>query len=335
MPATIKDIAKALGISPSTVSRALNDSPQINEETIKAVKVIAKRLNYRTNIAAAGLRTNKTYCIGVVVPDIGIYFFSRIISGIQKVASDNGYQLLICQTNELENEEQQYLQSLSTGRVDGIIMSISQETIKTTHIKEVMENMPVVIFDRTDPNLDTVQVEADDFNGGLIATQHLIDGGACNIAHLAGPKSMQNSKNRLNGYKEALRVNDIPVKNNMIEYCDFDVHNVEEAIKRILKANPETDGIFAVNDELGVEAILVLKKMGIKIPEQISIVGFGNYPISKIVEPRLTTVSHHLLKVGERSAKYLFEMIKKKTNTVSVKEDPFPAELIIRDSSKS
>lgn len=334
MPATIKDIAKALGVSVSTVSRALNDSPQINHETIKAVKVIAKRLNYRRNNVAAGLRINKTYCLGVVVPNIGIYFYSRVISGMQKAASNAGYQLLICQTDEKEENEIKYLESLSNGRVDGILMAISQGTSKFNHVKQVMEEMPVVLFDRTDHSLDTTQVEADDFNGALLATKHLIVGGAKNIAHLAGPKNMQNSKNRLNGYKEALKQHNIPVKNNLIEYCDFDRHNVEGALKRILKANPELDGIFTVNDDLGVESILVLKKLGFKVPEQISVIGFGNYPVSKIVEPRLTTISHHLFEIGEKSVEYLLKMIEDKNSVVQVHE-PLPSELILRESTKS
>lgn len=333
MPATIKDIAKALGISPSTVSRALNDNPQIKEETVKAVKATAKKLNYIPNKAAAGLRINKTYCIGVVVPTIGVYFFSRIISGMQKIASSKGYQLLICQSNEKEDEEEKLLQSLSAGRVDGILLSISQETTRLNHIKEVMKHMPVVVFDRVDPSLDTVQVEADDYNAAYIATEHLIKTGCKKIAHLAGPTAMYNTKNRLNGYIEALKKHDLEVNNNLIANCDFDRHLVGEALQKLLKAQPDIDGIFAVNDNLGVEAIIVLKKMGYKVPEQISVIGFGNYPISKIVEPRLTTVSHHLSETGERSARYLIEMIEKKTNKVT-EEPPLVSGLILRDSTK-
>ena len=333
MPATIKDIAKALGVSVSTVSRALNDSPQINKETIKAVKVIAKRLNYRRNSVAAGLRINKTYCLGVVVPSIGIYFYSRVISGMQKAASAAGYQLLICQTDEKEENEVKYMESLSNGRVDGIMVALSQETDKLNHVKQVMEEMPVVLFDRTDPSIHTTQVEADDYNGAQLATNVLIQGGAKTIAHLAGPKHMQNAKNRLHGYKEALRQHDIPVKNNLIEYCDFDRHNVEEALKRIIKAHPDLDGVFAVNDDLGVETILVLKKMGYKVPEQISVIGFGNYPVSKIVEPKLTTVSHHLFEIGEKSVEYLLKMINDKEAGV-ITHEPLISELIKRDSTR-
>ena len=333
MPTTIKDIAKALGISVSTVSRALNDSPQINDETIKAVKAVAKKFNYRRNNAAAGLRINKTYSLGVVVPNIGMYFYSRVISGMQKAASKAGYQLLICQTNEQEEEEIKYLESLSNGRVDGLLMAISQGTTKLNHIKEVLKELPVVLFDRTDHAIDTVQVEADDYEGAKLATNHLIENGAKTIAHLAGPKDMLNAKNRLKGYKEALREHDLHAKNNLIEYCDFDKENVELAIKNLLKSNPDLDGIFAVNDDLGVEAILTLKKMGYKIPEQIGVVGFGNYPVSKVVEPRLTTVTHHLFEIGEKSVGYLLELIKNKD--AKILHEPLASELIIRESTKS
>ena len=337
MGATIKDIAKALGISPSTVSRALNDSPMISKETINAVKVIAKRLNYRRNDAAVGLRKSKTNCLGVIVPEIGIYFFSRIISGMQHEASEAGYQLLISQTNEDEEQEAKNIRAFANGRVDGITMAISLGTKNMEHIKEVMDEMPVVIFDRTDPTLDTVQVEADDYQGAYIATKYLIDRGMKNIGHLAGPKTMLNAKNRMNGYKQALRDANITARNNLVEHCDFDTDNVSEALKKLLKANPDLDGIFAVNDEIGVQAILDLKKSGFKVPQDISVIGFGDYPICRIVEPQLTTVSHHLYKIGQRCIQYLLKEIKGKESgehVEHIKHEPFPSELIVRGSTR-
>ncbi len=332
MPSTIKDIAHSLGISPSTVSRALNDHPQIKDETKVAVREMARKLNYSVNQAASGLRTNKTFSLGVVVPQISNYFFSSVLGGMQKVASENDYQLLICQTNEKAEEEMRYIQSLVSGRVDGLLMSISQGTKDFDRLAEVLRGTPVVLFDRTSEKIPTIHVEAEDYRGAYLATRHLLSRGIRKIAHLGGPRKLTVSQNRLRGYRDALEENAIPYDPTLLAYCEFDIDKVPEAINTILKHHPDTKGIFAVNDEIAVEAILALKKLGIKIPEEMAIVGFGDYPIARIVEPNLTTISHYPAKIGERATHHLLKLINHREEA-SVMKEVIPCELIRRGSA--
>ncbi len=332
MPATIKDIAQSLGISPSTVSRALNDHPQIKDETKKAVREMARKLHYSVNQAASGLRTNKTFSLGVVVPQISNYFFSSVLGGMQKVASENDYQLLICQTNEKEDEELRYVQSLVSGRVDGLLMSISQETQNFDRLAEILSDTPVVLFDRTSEKIPTIHVEAEDYRGAYLATRHLISRGPGKIAHLGGPRKLTVSQNRLRGYKDALEENNISFDPGLLAHCEFDIKKVPEAVDKILAAHPEVKGIFAVNDEIAIEAILALKKKNIRIPEDIAVVGFGDYPIARIVEPNLTTISHYPAKIGERATHHLLKLINHREEAAVMKE-VIPCELINRDSA--
>lgn len=332
MPATIKDIAQALGISPSTVSRALNDHPQIKDETKKAVQEMATKLHYSVNQAASGLRTNKTFSLGVVVPQISNYFFSQVLGGMQKVASENDYQLLICQTNEKEEEELRFIQSLLSGRVDGLLMSLSQETQNFDRLAEVLKDTPVVLFDRTSEKIPTIHIEAEDYRGAYLATRHLLSRGITRVAHLGGPRKLTVTQNRLRGYRDALEEKGIPYDPSMVAYCEFDVDKVPRALEKIMKQHPDIQGIFAVNDEIAVQAILTLKAQGKRIPDDIAIVGFGDYPIARIVEPNLTTISHYPAKIGERAAYHVLKLINHREEA-SVMKEVIPCELIRRGSA--
>lgn len=331
MPSTIKDIAKALGFAPSTVSRALNNSPQISEETRTLIHTMAKRMNYRLNRSAAGLRTQKTYCLGLVVPSISSHFFSTVISGVQQVASANGYQLLICQTKEDEKEERNYVDALISGRIDGLMISVANGTKNYDHIKLAMEEMPVVMFDRVTDKIDGMYVEAKDYEGSYKATTHLIKRGCKNIAHLAGPKDLMIAKNRMNGYKAALKDNKIKFDKKLVAHCDFDKDLVPNALQQVFRQNPKLDGIFAANDEVAVQAIIELRKLKMKVPEQVAIVGFGNYPIAEIVEPTLTTVKHHPRRIGANATHKLLSMID--SSYTDYEEEFITSDLIKRGSA--
>lgn len=331
MPATIKDIAKALGLSPSTVSRALHDHPQINEETKKSIHAIAKRMNYKPNRAAAGLRTQKTYCIGLVVPHVSNHFFATVLSGIQQVASAQGYQLLICQTMEKEVEEKKYVDALISGRVDGLLLALSSGTKNFDHIKYAKSEMPVVLFDRVNPDLDTPQIEAKDHEGSYKATAHLIKRGCKNIGYLSGSRGLRVAQNRLEGYKSALKEHKMAVEEEMIVDCDWDKNKVPEALQSLLRHNAALDGIVAANDEVAVQAILELKKLKLKVPDEIAVVGFGNYPISEIVEPALTTVKHHPRRIGANATHTLISMIDESYK--DWEEEFITSDLIKRDSA--
>jgi DNA-binding LacI/PurR family transcriptional regulator len=211
-------------------------------------------------------------------------------------------------------------------------MSISQETQDFDRLIEVMNKIPVVLFDRTSEKIPTIHVEAEDYRGAYLATRHLLNRKCRKIAHLAGPKKLAVSKNRLRGYRDALEEHDIPYDSTLVAHCEFNINKVPDALEKILKAHPDTTGIFAVNDEIAVEAILALKKLGAKIPEDFAIVGFGDYPIGRIVEPNLTTISHHPAKIGERATHHLIKLINHREEAAVMKE-VIPCELIIRGSA--
>lgn len=334
MSVTIKDIAFALGISPSTVSRALNGHPDISENTRKSVKDLAKKMNYHVNQMASGLRTKRSFSIGVVVPQIASHFFSSALSGIQDVAVANDYQVLICQTNESTNLERKYISSLLSAKVDGLLISLAKGSKSTGHIQSIIDsNLPLVLFDRTSDDFDVQKIEAEDFQGAYRAVTHLIENGCRKIVHLAGPDNLTASFNRMRGYKEALKDQKIPVDENLIIPCDFDPKIGSKAIKRLMDEYTDIDGVFAVNDELGVEAILTLKSLNIKIPGKVAVIGFGDFPICRIVEPSLSSVSHNPDKIGYEAAKSLLHQIRAKSTQDKTKR-VIPSELVIRNSSK-
>lgn len=335
MPTTIKDIAKAVGCSPSTVSRALSDHPQINENTKRAIRLMAKKMNFRINQTAAGLRKHKTAAIGVIVPNISNYFFSSILSGIEHIASKSGYQVLICQTNESMREEAEYVKSLSAGRVDGILVSISESTNNYKHLKELRElGIPLVLFDRTADKVNAFRVEAEDELGAFNAVQHLIKTGCKKIAYLAGPENLINSQNRLKGYQKALKQHGLAVKSSLVRVCGFSQDKVRQSIVDLLSGHTDIDGLFAANDIMAVEAILTLKSMGYRIPDQISVVGFGDYPIATIVEPALTTVSHNAYEIGYKAAERIMNEIENKIDPEQGSRIEIASQLVLRDSTR-
>ncbi|WP_185154387.1 LacI family DNA-binding transcriptional regulator [Fulvivirga sp. M361] len=321
MATTIKDIAHALGCSPSTVSRALHDHPQINEDTKKAIRQMAKKMNFQINQVAAGLRKHKTFCIGVIVPSISNYFFSATLSGIQDAASKRQYQVLVCQTNESVVEEERYARALSAGRVDGILLSVSMDSQKHEHLTDLLsQKIPLVLFDRTMDKLDVFKVEAEDYEGSVRVTEHMIKKGCKKIAYLAGPESLiNNSRNRLAGYCDALKNNGMAFDKSLMRVCDFDKEKAREAVKELMSQYSDIDGIYAVNDELAVEAILTLKSLGIAVPGQVCVSGFGNYPIAEIVEPQLTTIGHNPYLIGYKAAERIMGEIHR---DVSLGNDP-------------
>ncbi|ELR69061.1 LacI family transcriptional regulator [Fulvivirga imtechensis AK7] len=335
MSITIKDIASTLGISPSTVSRALNGHPDISEKTRKSVKDLAKKMNYQVNQMASGLRTKRSFTIGVLVPKIASHFFSSALSGIQEVAVANNYQVLICQTNESQNQERKYVKSLLSAKVDGFLISLAKGQKTITHIKAIVDNkVPLVFFDRISDSFNVPKIEAEDFKGAHRAVTHLIDTGCRKIVHLAGPDNLTASYNRMQGYKQALKDKNIPIDEKLIIPCDFDPENAKKAIHRLMGQNGDIDGIFTVNDELGVEAILTLKSMNIKVPDQVSVVGFGDFPICRIVEPNLTSIRHNPYQIGLEAAQCLFSQINHK-NIDGGSRRVIPSELVVRDSSKT
>ncbi len=310
---TIKDIARILGISASTVSRALKDHPDISPKTKKLVQAFAEKVNYRPNALALNLRRSKTNTIGIIIPEMVHHFFSTVISGVDKVAYAEGYNVMICQSTEDYEREVSDAQALLDNRVDGILMSLSKSTQNLDHIQNLLDHgIPVVFFDRAPSDLPVDKVLIDDLMGAHIATHHLISVGCKKILHLAGPQNLQIGRLRKEGYKKALNENGIEYKPEYVIKCDT-MDEVYANAGKILQLAHEIDGIFAVNDSTAIAAMQVLLKNDFKVPEDISVIGFGDGPNAKVAYPPLSTVEQKGSEMGKEAVKLLIQQIENKS----------------------
>ncbi|TLX75340.1 LacI family transcriptional regulator [Labilibacter sediminis] len=306
---TIKDIAKILGISASTVSRALKDHPDISPKTKKMVQAFAEKVQYRPNALALNLRRSKTNTIGIILPEIVHHFFSSVLAGIDKIAYAAGYNVMICQSSEDYDREVSDAQALLDNRVDGVLMSLSKTTHQYDHIRNLIDHgVPVVFFDRAPEEIEADKVIIDDFTGSKIATHHLIAIGCKKILHLAGPQHLSIGQRRKEGYIAALEENGFSYNPEYIIKCDTRDEVFANAGK-ILKMANEIDGIFAVNDSTAIAAMQVLLKNDIRIPEHISVIGFGDGPNATIAYPPLSTVEQKGIEMGQEAVKLLIKHI--------------------------
>ncbi len=302
---TIKDIARTLGISASTVSRALKDHPDISPETKEQVKSFAQKVNYRPNALALGLRNSKTNTIGVIIPEIVHHFFSSVISGIEDVAYGKGYNVMICQTNESYQREVIDVQALIDNRVDGILISMSKNTLDHEHFQHILDNgIPLLFFDRVCESIESHRVIADDFQGARIATGHLIDKGCRRILHLAGPSHLLIGKNRKEGYIMALKERDLLVDESLIYKCDTR-EDVFLNGDKILSLAADIDGVFTVNDSTAIAVMQLLQLNGYRIPQDIAVIGFGDGPNATIAYPSLSTVEQKGYEIGQEAMRML------------------------------
>lgn len=330
---TIHDIARSLGIDSSTVSRALNDSPRVSKKTKAKISAKALELGYQRNMMASKLRTNKSNAIGVIVPRISRHFFSRVISGIEETAYVAGYDVVIGQSLDTLEREENLLQTFLSNRVDGVLISISMETNDFGHLESYKKHgFPLVFFDRPCDVLGCTNVMIDDFKASFDATEHLIKEGCKNIVHLSGPQNLELYRQRSKGYVEALRKYGIEIRKNYI----FESHLMQEdgleSAKRLLELS-QVDGVFSSNDVAAIGAMKYLKSKGIRIPEDIAFVGFSNEPVSEVIEPSLTTVNQRDVEMGITATKLLLDQIKNRSFNALEKEVLSP-ELIIRNSSR-
>ena len=334
---TIKDIARELSISPSTVSRSLKDHPDISPGTKKAVNDLAKQLNYQPNAVALSLRKNKTNTIGVVVPEFVHYFFSTVLSGIEEVANKSGYNVLISQSHESYQQEANDIKALISHRVDGLLVSLSRETENFDQLKEIHERgIPLVFFDRICEDIDTSRVIVDDYDGAFQAVNHLVEQGCRRIAHLAGPHRLLISKNRLNGYKAALEKHGIPIDPALVlESVHHNDHlEVRKLTLSFLELSEPPDAIFANHDLVAITAMKVLKEKGLRIPQDIAMVGFSDWQMSAFVEPSLTSVSQPGFEIGQEAARLFIQQVEADNGTFKPETKIFKTRLIVRDSSK-
>jgi LacI family transcriptional regulator len=331
---TIKDIARELGISPSTVSRALKDHPDISKSTKELVNKLAAEMNYRPNPIALSLRNRRSNVIGVVIPEIVHYFFSSVISGIEKVANEHGYSVMVSQSSEKYEKEVEVCQTFLHSIIDGLLISVSKETEEYEHLKILdEEGIPIVFFDRIIEGFESDCVVIDDYKGAYQATEHLIVEGRRKIIHFAGPPNRLISKNRLKGYIDAHKNNGVVIDESLIIQCD-EFQKAIEITQQLIDNKVRFDAIFTVNDFTAAGVIKTLRSNNVNIPKEVSVVGFGNDYIAEMVEPTLTTVLQPGFAMGEKAMQMLINRINQIT-PLDYKKEVLQTQLVIRNSSKT
>lgn len=332
---TISDIARELNITAATVSRALNDHPAIKETTKKAVRDIAVKLNYQPNKLASSLRLGKSNIIGVIIPSAEINFFGSVVHGIEKVANEKNYNVLIYQTNEMYEFEKKGVQTFLRSQVDGVLASISKDTINLDHYNEIKRRgVPLVLFDRVNDALDVSSVVVNDYAGAFAATKHLIEQGCKKIAHIGGQQHVNIFNQRLKGYIDALNVHNIPVNDDLIVYGKVSIESGRECMQNLLAGKQQPDGVFAVEDFTALGAIQAIKDSHIKIPDEIAIIGFANEAFGEYITPSLSTVNQQTVSMGQEAANLFFEGLGKiDGHKVKPRKLVLEPELICRQSS--
>ncbi|WP_346320169.1 LacI family DNA-binding transcriptional regulator [Chitinophaga sp. YIM B06452] len=331
---TIIDIAKELNLSKSTVSRALTGHKSVKPDTRQAVLELAEKLDYQRNMLAISLITKKTNTIGIIVPEFHSSYFPKAIIGAQEVASKAGYSTVICQSDETYETEVANTRVMLANQVDGILVSITKETRNFDHLKIFQrKGIPIVFFNRVCDEMDVPKVIVDDYDGSFRAVSHLIERGRKRIAHLAGPSSLKISEKRLNGYKAALRKHNIPFDEELVISYDLNIEKVKIYVNHLLNLESPPDAIFAVNDPTAIETIQVIKKRGLKVPDDIAIVGFSNDFVSGLIDPALTTVAQPVKEIGQAAAQLLIDQINRELADWKAIIKVLKTELIIRKSS--
>lgn len=331
---TIKDLARELGISPSTVSKALKNHPDISVDTKKRVGELAKKLNYKPNAIALSLRSNRTKTIGLVIPETVHHFFSSVISGIEDVAYDAGYNIMIFQSNESYNREVIAISALLDARIEGILISLSRETRNYDHLSNILNSgVPMVMFDRVCDEINTDKVTVDDFEGAYNAVNHLIRSGCRRIAHLAGPPGLSITDLRRNGYLEALRDNKMEFDRDLVVYCDS-FNRAQIRTKQLMNRLQPPDGIFTVNDFTATGVVKSLHEMKLRIPEDVSVIGFSNGLITQVTYPTLSTVDQHGYEMGQISVQLLLDRLINRQEEQPFIHHVLKTELIIRGSTR-
>ena len=330
---TLNDIAKALNVTPSTVSRALNNHPSISESTRKAVIAAASRLNYRPNRIAAALRKGKSHIIGVIVSAADRSFFGSIIRGIEEELNQAGYSIIVCQTYEDKEYEERALDTLVRTRVDGIISTIAKNTTDLRHYERVKsQGIPLILFDNTVDSLGVSTVTIDDYNGAYQATSHLIQQGCRRIVHLAGKQNNTIYRERLRGYTSALEYHGIAVDESRIISCPSDVEEGKKAALRMLAGPELPDGIFSSSDWAALGVLQIFKSHRIRVPEDVGMIGFSNEPFTSYIEPALSTVDQHSKRIGQFAARIFLE--EADSPHIIPRQTILKPELIIRASSQ-
>ncbi len=331
---TIYDIAKKLNISAATVSRGLKDHPGINKNTKKKILNAAAEMGYRSNSFASNLRKKRSNIIGVIVPRLNSNFMSDVIAGIEKVVNEANYNLFISQSLETMKKETSNARAMFNNRVDGLLVSLAYDTDNISHFEAfVKKGIPVIFFDRVYEHKQCPSIFIDNYKAGYNITKHLIEQGCKRIMHIGGNQLRNVYIDRFNGYKQALADHGMPFDQSLLIVNDLSAAAGAEAARAILKMPEKPDGVFAANDTCAINCIQVLKKEGVKIPQDIAFAGFNNDPTSCVIEPNLTTIDYRGYEMGEVAAKILISHLDNNDDLQQTHSLILRSELIIRDSS--
>jgi LacI family transcriptional regulator len=329
---TLKDLASELGVSISTVSRALKDHPDISPVLTKKIQKIAIEKNYTPNPLAMGLLRQQTKMIGVLVPDIVTHFFASIISGIESVAEEKGYFIVIASSNESYKKEVESIENLLKTRAEGLIVCLSQETKDFNHFEKLIQNeIPLVFFDRVCKSLNVPTVTVDGAEAVKTIIRHFKENGCKRIAYISGPEHLNISENRKQGYLKGLNENHFDFHPELLVECNLSADEATIATRKLLNLPERPDAIFGINDTIAFAAMKEIKEHGLKIPDDIALVGFTDEFHSTVVDPALTSVTHPTFQMGQEAARLFFKWIEKGTSFTE--RIVLPTELVIRESS--
>jgi LacI family transcriptional regulator len=331
---TIQDIARSLNITASTVSRALSDHPKIKKTTKELVWEKARELNYQPNSIAASLRKGKANTIGMIVPRVNRHFFSNIITGVESVLNPEGYNLIICQSEESEQKEINNIDTLIASRVAGILISISLETNNFDHLRKVMShNIPLVMFDRITDELDVCKVENDDVSGSYDVTRHLLEQGYRNMMWIGGSRRFNTYHNRFAGYRKALAEIGIDAETMPVYEGNISLETTYEFMREYLLQNPLPEVIFSASDYMAMGAMMAIQEKGLKIPDDVAISGYSNEPFAALINPKLTTVEQFSKEMGKATARLLLEEILAARDEMIPRKTILRPKLIVREST--
>jgi DNA-binding LacI/PurR family transcriptional regulator len=331
---TINDLAKRLQLSPSTVSRALRNHPDISQDTKDRVMAMAAHTNYQPNVIAQNLQNRRSNTIGVIVPEIRNTFFSSVISGIEEVTYQVGYTIMVCQSNETAAREIINTRALAANRVAGMLVSTSQETTNFDHLTTVVrQGIPLVLFDRIVEDMPVCKVIVDDSAGAYAAVTHLLSRGRKRIAHLAGRSSLYVSRKRREGYEAALRDHGLPLRSEYIVSGGYHEEDGRAGAEQLFSQVEPPDAIFTINDPVAIGAFMYLREHGLRIPEDVALVGFSNNPITTLVQPPLTTVNQPAFDIGRTAASLLLRKMGDQADEQGIETVVLKTELVIRGSS--
>lgn len=332
---TIKDIAKALNFSTSTVSRALRGSYEISTETKKLVLEYAEKINYRPNPVALSLKERRSRAIGVVVSEIANDFFSQAINGIESIAYNRGYHVIITQAHESEQREKVNVMHHASRSVDGLLISLSSGTVDLTYLKDLYDKgLPIVFFDRITDEIETHKVTANNYLGAFQITEHLIYQGFKKIAHITNSPYLSITKERLQGYREALEKHHIPFNESLIKYCNHGgmiAQEIEEALTELFKGKNKPDAIFTASDRITTVCFAELKKL--KPKKEVGFAGFSNTKVGDLFNPPITVVQQPAFEIGQTATELLIQMIESKRPVIEFKTKILETQLVIRESS--